>query len=165
MRVLAVILAISALALDLGLTSVALAAPHLPMNRRGFMQRRDLEERATAKTKNNNNNKNDPQTSLSEFLIFRALKGASAHIFKALDPSQIQKALTQDGNEDPAAGQVASLTSSNNLCVPKSPPSQFNHGVYYLHISINFCLTQKGVPLTNGTQVKTGSCNPTPVRA
>lgn len=61
-----------------------------------------------------------------------------------IDPSQIQTALQLDGNQNASeVGQVASLTSSNNF--------------------INFCLTQKGVPLTNGSQVKGGSCNPTPM--
>ncbi|KDQ15005.1 hypothetical protein BOTBODRAFT_174202 [Botryobasidium botryosum FD-172 SS1] len=60
-----------------------------------------------------------------------------------LDPSQVQTGLEQDGNSavPPDPNQVASLTSSNNF--------------------INFCLTQTGVPLTNGTQIKGGSCNPT----
>ncbi|KAF8318487.1 DUF572-domain-containing protein [Clavulina sp. PMI_390] len=58
-----------------------------------------------------------------------------------LDPSQIQPGLASDGQETPEAGQVPSLTSNNNF--------------------INFCATQTGVPLTNGEQIKTGSCNPT----
>jgi len=56
--------------------------------------------------------------------------------------SQIQTGFQQDGNETPAAGQVASLTSNNNF--------------------INFC-SGKSVPLTNGQQVKTGSCNAAPM--
>lgn len=43
----------------------------------------------------------------------------------------------------PAAGQVASATSSNNF--------------------INFCATVPNLPITNGLQVKTGSCNPAPM--
>jgi len=66
----------------------------------------------------------DPQTSLT------------------LDPSVISKAFALDGNQTPAAGQTASLTSTNNF--------------------INFCATTKQ-PLTNGQQVKTGSCNPAPM--
>ncbi|CAE6519152.1 unnamed protein product [Rhizoctonia solani] len=60
-----------------------------------------------------------------------------------LDPSQVAKGLANDGQQgggDP--GQVASLTSTNNF--------------------INFCLTQN-VPLTNGQQVKGGSCNGVPM--
>jgi len=57
-----------------------------------------------------------------------------------LDPSQVQPNLANDGQAVPEAGQVPSLTSTNNF--------------------INFCLTQK-TALTNGQQVKTGSCNPT----
>ncbi|EJT98969.1 hypothetical protein DACRYDRAFT_24076 [Dacryopinax primogenitus] len=70
---------------------------------------------------------NDPQTSL------------------CLLASQVQPGLEQDGQETPEAGQVPSLTSSNNF--------------------INFCATMPNVPLTNGQQIKTGSCNPTPMGA
>ncbi|CAE6508318.1 unnamed protein product [Rhizoctonia solani] len=60
-----------------------------------------------------------------------------------LDPSQVAQGLANDGQQgggDP--GQVPSLTSTNNF--------------------INFCLTQN-VPLTNGQQVKGGSCNGVPM--
>lgn len=60
-----------------------------------------------------------------------------------LDPAVIMKGLEQDGQATPEAGQVPSLTSSNNF--------------------INFCLTQPNLPLTNGQQVTTGSCNQTPM--
>lgn len=60
-----------------------------------------------------------------------------------LDPAVIMKGLAQDGQETPEAGQVPSLTSTNNF--------------------INFCLTQPNLPLTNGQQVTTGSCNQTPM--
>jgi hypothetical protein len=55
--------------------------------------------------------------------------------------SQVQPGLAKDGQAVPEAGQVPSLTSTNNF--------------------INFCATQKGVPLTNGQQIRSGSCNPT----
>lgn len=42
-----------------------------------------------------------------------------------------------------AAGQVASLTSKNNF--------------------INFCATVPNLPITNGQQIKSGSCNPAPM--
>ncbi|KLO20007.1 hypothetical protein SCHPADRAFT_898077 [Schizopora paradoxa] len=74
---------------------------------------------------NGNNNNGDLQTSL------------------CLDSSLVQKGFEQDGQETPAAGQVASLTSSNNY--------------------INFCATVPNLPLTNGQQVKTGSCNAAPM--
>lgn len=45
-----------------------------------------------------------------------------------------------DGQQSPTAGQVASLTSKNNF--------------------INFC---SGKTITNGLQIKTGSCNPAPM--
>jgi hypothetical protein len=61
----------------------------------------------------------------------------------ALDPSVIATGFEQNGQETPAAGQVASLTSSNNF--------------------INFCATVPNLPITNGQQIKTGSCNPAPM--
>ncbi|KAH9060816.1 hypothetical protein EDB87DRAFT_1614201 [Lactarius vividus] len=66
----------------------------------------------------------DPQTSLT------------------LDPKVISVGFEKNGQETPTAGQVASLTSSNNF--------------------INFCLTVNK-PLTNGLQTKTGSCNTAPL--
>jgi hypothetical protein len=74
---------------------------------------------------NNNNNNNDPQSSLT------------------LDPKVIATGFENDGQQVPTAGQVASLTSSNNF--------------------INFCLTVPNLPITNGQQIKTGSCNPAPL--
>lgn len=63
-----------------------------------------------------------------------------------LDPATISHSLEQDGQgNNPDPGQVRSLTSSNNF--------------------INFCLgpLANGVPLTNGKQIATGSCNQTPM--
>ncbi|KIL70611.1 hypothetical protein M378DRAFT_65929 [Amanita muscaria Koide BX008] len=88
---------------------------------------------ARQKNGNNNNNQgnntagngNNPQTSLT------------------LDPQVIAKGFAQNGQEVPTAGQVASLTSTNNF--------------------INFCLTVPNLPLTNGQQIKSGSCNPAPI--
>jgi len=81
----------------------------------------------TGNGNNNNNggNNGDLQTSL------------------CLDPSQLQKGFEQNGQETPAAGQIASATSSNNF--------------------INFFATVPNLPLTNGQQVKTGSCNAAPM--
>ncbi|CAE6413121.1 unnamed protein product [Rhizoctonia solani] len=65
-----------------------------------------------------------------------------------LESSQIAKGLANNGQQgggDP--GQVPSLTSTNN---------------FFFAQSINFCLTQN-VPLTNGQQVKGGSCNGVPM--
>ncbi|KAL0956764.1 hypothetical protein HGRIS_002883 [Hohenbuehelia grisea] len=59
-----------------------------------------------------------------------------------LDPNAIAAGLSNDGQDTPVAGQVASLTSTNNF--------------------INFCATAN-LPLTNGQQVKGGSCNPAPM--
>ncbi|KAJ7737881.1 hypothetical protein DFH07DRAFT_752848 [Mycena maculata] len=64
--------------------------------------------------------------------------------FPALDPSVICSGFTNDGQNPPVAGQTASSTSTNNY--------------------INFCaLTLPDTPLTNGAQITTGSCNPTPI--
>ncbi|TNY20563.1 hypothetical protein DMC30DRAFT_416832 [Rhodotorula diobovata] len=60
-----------------------------------------------------------------------------------LDPSQIAKGLSNDGQAVPAAGQVASATSVNNF--------------------INNCLLRTDLPLTNGQQVTGGSCNAVPM--
>ncbi|KAH9486652.1 Pathogenicity cluster 5 protein d [Psilocybe cubensis] len=60
-----------------------------------------------------------------------------------LDPKVIATGFENDGQDVPTAGQVASLTSSNNF--------------------INFCLTVPNLPITNGKQITTGSCNPAPM--
>jgi hypothetical protein len=52
-------------------------------------------------------------------------------------------AFALDGQQTPVAGQVASKTSTNNF--------------------INFCATVPNLPITNGQQIKTGSCNPAPM--
>ncbi|KAI0286630.1 hypothetical protein BGY98DRAFT_1092283 [Russula aff. rugulosa BPL654] len=59
-----------------------------------------------------------------------------------LDPRVISTGFEQDGSANGTAGQAPSLTSSNNF--------------------INFCLTVN-FPLTNGQQVKGGSCNTAPM--
>jgi len=60
-----------------------------------------------------------------------------------LDRSVIASGFSNDGQDIPIAGQTSSLTSTNNF--------------------INFCATLPSVPLTNGRQIPTGSCNPTPM--
>ncbi|THV05564.1 hypothetical protein K435DRAFT_647008 [Dendrothele bispora CBS 962.96] len=55
-----------------------------------------------------------------------------------LDPRVLATGFANDGQ-----GQVASLTSANNF--------------------INFCLTRPDLPITNGKQIDTGSCNPAPM--
>ncbi|KAF7791575.1 hypothetical protein EIP86_002591 [Pleurotus ostreatoroseus] len=60
-----------------------------------------------------------------------------------LDPSVLATGFENNGQAVQEAGQVASLTSSNNF--------------------INFCATVPNLPITNGQQVKTGSCNPAPM--
>jgi len=60
-----------------------------------------------------------------------------------LDPRVIASGFANNGQDIPTAGQVASLTSTNNF--------------------INFCLTRQDLPITNGKQITTGSCNPAPI--
>jgi len=60
-----------------------------------------------------------------------------------LDPNVIATGFENNGQDVPTAGQVASLTSSNNF--------------------INFCLTVPNLPITNGKQIAAGSCNPAPM--
>jgi len=60
-----------------------------------------------------------------------------------LDPRVIASGFANNGQDVPAAGQVPSLTSKNNF--------------------INFCLTVPQLPITNGKQITTGSCNPAPI--
>jgi hypothetical protein len=55
----------------------------------------------------------------------------------------VSQGFEQNGQAVQEAGQVASLTSSNNF--------------------INFCLTVPQLPITNGKQIQTGSCNPAPM--
>lgn len=60
-----------------------------------------------------------------------------------LDSKVIATGFANNGQNVPTAGQVASLTSKNNF--------------------INFCLTVPNLPITNGQQITTGSCNPAPI--
>jgi len=60
-----------------------------------------------------------------------------------LDNNVIATGFENNGQNVPTAGQVASLTSSNNY--------------------INFCLTVPNLPITNGKQITSGSCNPAPM--
>lgn len=69
--------------------------------------------------------------------------GGDAQTSLTLDPSVIADGFAKDGQDPPVDGQVASLTSTNNF--------------------INFCATDKNLPITNGQQIKTGSCNPAPM--
>lgn len=59
-----------------------------------------------------------------------------------MDSRVLSKSFEKNGTINGESGQVPSLTSSNNF--------------------INFCLTVD-LPLTNGQQISTGSCNPAPM--
>jgi hypothetical protein len=97
-----------------------------------------------------NNNNGDPQTSLSVYFSVSLSDGPGSDFFfsplsqrSALDPAVIAQGFANNGQSPPVAGQIASLTSTNNF--------------------INFCLTVPNLPITNGQQIKTGSCNPAPM--
>ncbi|KAJ7597597.1 hypothetical protein C8J56DRAFT_920478 [Mycena floridula] len=60
-----------------------------------------------------------------------------------LDPRVVSKGFANDGQDVPNPGQVASRTSVNNF--------------------INDCLLTPDLPLTNGQQITTGSCNNAPI--
>ncbi|PPQ67395.1 hypothetical protein CVT25_005974 [Psilocybe cyanescens] len=68
--------------------------------------------------------------------------GGDVQTSLTLDPAVIAKGFANDGQDVPTAGQVASLTSTNNF--------------------INLCKTVN-LPLTNGAQAVDGSCNPAPM--
>jgi hypothetical protein len=72
-----------------------------------------------------------------------AENSGNAQSSTTLDPKVIATGFANNGQDVPEAGQVASLTSSNNF--------------------INFCLTVPNLPITNGKQITTGSCNPAPI--
>ncbi|KAI0089855.1 hypothetical protein BDY19DRAFT_1047711 [Irpex rosettiformis] len=71
-----------------------------------------------------------------------AAAGGDPQTSTTLDPAVIASGFAQNGQAQQEAGQVASLTSTNNF--------------------INFCLTTK-LPITNGQQIVAGSCNPAPM--
>lgn len=74
-----------------------------------------------------------------------AAKGGDAQTSLTIDPKVLATGFENNGQDVPAAGQVPSLTSSNNF--------------------INYCLTVPNLPITNGKQITTGSCNPAPIGA
>ncbi len=72
--------------------------------------------------------------------ISLASRKRSTHLLKGLDTSVVAKGSSSNGLNNATAGTSASLTSTNNF--------------------INFCT---GKTITNGQQVKGGSCNPIPM--
>lgn len=89
---------------------------------------------AAAKGGNNNNNGNNGGASSTS---------GGDQASTTLDQSVIATGFALDGQQNATAGQVASLTSTNNF--------------------INFCATVPNLPITNGQQITTGSCNPAPM--
>jgi hypothetical protein len=89
---------------------------------------------------NNNNNNNNGANNATG--ANNNAGGGGAQTSLTLNPAVLATGFESNGQENATAGQVASLTSSNNF--------------------INFCLTVNK-PITNGQQIKTGSCNPAPM--
>lgn len=98
----------------------------------------------TSITTNATANNPDVQSSLSEFhfLPLSIEPDLTPAAPPALDNSVIATGFASNGQAVQEAGQVPSITSNNNF--------------------INFCATTNQ-PLTNGLQIKTGSCNPAPM--
>ena len=72
-----------------------------------------------------------------------SIRSLIRHVPLALLSSVIATGFANNGQANATAGQVASATSQNNF--------------------INFCATVPQLPITNGQQIKTGSCNPAPM--
>lgn len=72
--------------------------------------------------------------------ISLASRKCPTDLLQALDPTVLNLGSQADGLNNATNGTAASLTSNNNF--------------------INFCV---GQTITNGQQIKTGSCNPTPM--
>jgi hypothetical protein len=92
-----------------------------------------------------NNNNNGNKGAANKGSSNAAAGNANEQSSLTLDPKVLATGFENNGQNVPTAGQVASLTSSNNF--------------------INFCLTVPNLPITNGKQITTGSCNPAPMGA
>jgi len=94
--------------------------------------------------KNNNGSTTSAAAATSTAAVNNGGKNnGNAQKSTTLDPRVIASGFANNGQDVPTAGQVASLTSTNNF--------------------INFCLTVPNLPITNGKQIATGSCNPAPI--
>ncbi|KAH8120497.1 hypothetical protein DFH11DRAFT_1560337 [Phellopilus nigrolimitatus] len=99
---------------------------------------------ATAAGKSGSSSKAKTPSSTSSSSASNPTSSSSGDLQSSLclDSSLVQNGFEKDGQQTPAENQIASATSSNNY--------------------INFCATVK-LPLTNGQQVKGGSCNARPM--
>jgi len=100
----------------------SVAAANQTQNAAAANQTQAAANQTQAAANQNQNNNQDPQQSLT------------------LLAELVAPGLALDGQDPPVAGQVASLTSTNNF--------------------INFCI---GQTITNGQQIREGSCNPVPM--
>lgn len=89
---------------------------------------------------NNNNGNNNGNNNNGGAAAGGAAAGGDPQTSTTLDPSVIAAGFNNNGQDPPVAGQTASLTSTNNF--------------------INFCV---GKTITDGKQIKEGSCNPCPI--
>lgn len=85
----------------------------------------------------------DSQSTLGKFVTPGLQLFPKMTINVVLDPAVLATGFFQDGLATAVPGQVASMTSKNNF--------------------INFCKSHPDKPITNGLQIKTGSCNPAPM--
>ncbi|KAJ4303575.1 hypothetical protein N0V90_002474 [Kalmusia sp. IMI 367209] len=116
--------------------STVLASPTLNLARgKGNGQNGQNGQNAQNGQNQGNNNANNGQNNAGNNAGNNAANGANC-----LDPTVISTNANNDGLADAEAGQAASATDANNF--------------------INFC---KGKTITNGLQVKGGSCNPIPM--
>ncbi|KAG5340063.1 hypothetical protein C0989_002933 [Termitomyces sp. Mn162] len=101
----------------------------------------------SSSSSNNNqksgNNQNSSSNDQSNSSSSNHNSNSETSVDDTLDPRVIAKGFANNGQDVPTAGQVSSLTSTNNF--------------------INFCLTVPNLPITNGKQITTGSCNPAPI--
>jgi len=132
--------------------SLALAAQAIPNNEqcstiKTVVHTVTVTARGSSAT-GNNNGKGSQTTSAQATATGKSGSGkgdADPQTSTTLDPSVIATGFENDGQDVPEAGQVPSLTSSNNF--------------------INYCRTVPNLPITNGKQITTGSCNPAPIGA
>ncbi|KAL0954676.1 hypothetical protein HGRIS_003625 [Hohenbuehelia grisea] len=114
-------------------------------NNRNANNRNANNRNANNRNANNANNRNANNVNANNANANNGQAGNNGNpqTSRTLDPRVIAQGFANNGQDQPTAGQVASLTSTNNF--------------------INFCLTAPNLPITNGRQVQTGSCNPAPI--
>ncbi|PFH54685.1 hypothetical protein AMATHDRAFT_52417 [Amanita thiersii Skay4041] len=108
-----------------------------------FVRQLDNQRRRNDGGRNNNNGGNGGNNNGGNGGNNNGGAGGDPQTSLTLDPAVIAQGFANDGQDVPTAGQVPSLTSTNNF--------------------INFCLTVPNLQITNGKQIQEGSCNPAPI--